>query len=152
MPDHKPVVLILCTGNSCRSQMAEGFLRKYAGDRYDARSAGMEPKPEVHPLAARVMAETGIDISHHHPKSVSEFLGKVPVLHLLIVCNNANNTCPRIWPGAHTRAYMPFDDPAEFRGSPEQMLNEFRRVRDLIGEAMRTWQPRLGGTLKQHQE
>jgi arsenate reductase len=128
--------------------MAEGFLQKYAGDRYDVRSAGMEPKAEVHPLAVRVMAEAGINISQHRPKSVSEFLGKVPVLHLLIVCNNANNTCPRIWPGAYGRAYMPFDDPAEFRGSPEQTLNEFRRVRDLIDQAMQTWQPQLTNAAK----
>jgi arsenate reductase len=132
--------------------MAEGFLRKYAGGKYDARSAGMEPKAEVHPLAVQVMAEIGIDISHHRPKSVGEFLGKVPVLHLLIVCNNANNTCPRTWPGAYTRSHMPFDDPAGFNGSAEETLNEFRRVRDLIGQAMRTWQPQLTSTNRQHQE
>ncbi|MFI5379564.1 MAG: arsenate reductase ArsC [Tepidisphaerales bacterium] len=152
MSTHKPVVLILCTGNSCRSQMAEGFLRQYAGDRFDVRSAGMEPKAEVHPLAVQVMGEIGIDISHQRPKSVGDFLGKIPVLHLLIVCDKANNTCPRIWPGAYTRAYMPFDDPAAFHGSAEETLNEFRRVRDLIGRAMQTWQPQLTSANRQHQE
>ena len=136
-----PIVLILCTGNSCRSQMAEGFLRQFQGDKYEVHSAGMEPKEAVHPMAIRVMKEVGIDIADYRPKSTRDFLGKAPVRHLLIVCNNANQTCPRIWPGSFTRTYVPFDDPAEFVGSEEETLQVFRRVRDEIGEAMKTWKP-----------
>jgi arsenate reductase len=137
----KPIVLILCTGNSCRSQMAEGFLRHHQPHAYDAQSAGTDPKPEVHPLAIRVMAEVGIDISGQRPKALDAFLGRAPVKHLIIVCDKANGSCPRVWPGAYTRTYMPFDDPAAFEGTPEQTLAEFRRVRDLIGAAMKTWAP-----------
>jgi arsenate reductase (thioredoxin) len=138
---NKPMVLILCTGNSCRSQMAEGFLKLYAGDQYDVHSAGTDPKSNIHPLAIRMMNEIGIDISTEHPKSLNEFLGRAPVRHLLIVCDKANGTCPRIWPGTYTRTYLPFDDPANFEGTHEQMLSEFRRVRDEIGQAMKTWVP-----------
>lgn len=141
MAGRKPIVLILCTGNSCRSQMAEGFLREYAGDKYDPHSAGTEPKDEVHPLAVRVMAEVGIDISKQHPKPSRDYLGHLPVRHLIIVCNKANMTCPRVWPGILSRSYLPFDDPAEFEGSEAEWLAEFRRVRDQIGEAMHQWQP-----------
>jgi arsenate reductase (thioredoxin) len=137
----KPMVLILCTGNSCRSQMAEAFLRLYAGDRYDVQSAGTDPKPSVHPLAVRVMNEIGIDISSQRPKSIEEFLGRAPVRHLIIVCDKANGTCPRIWPGTYTRTFLPFDDPAELEGTHEQMLAEFRRVRDSMGESVKTWKP-----------
>ena len=140
-----PIVLILCTGNSCRSQMAEGFLRKYQGDKFEPHSAGTEPKPEVHPMAVKVMAEVGIDISGQKPKALNTYLGRAPVKHLLIVCDKANGTCPRIWPGAYTRAYMPFDDPATFEGTEEQTLAEFRRVRDQIGEAMKVWVPKVEG-------
>jgi arsenate reductase len=137
----KPVVLILCTGNSCRSQMAEALLRKYQGNRFEVASAGTEPKPEVHPLAVRVMKEIGIDISRQHPKNISEFLGKVPVHHVLIVCDNANSSCPRVWPGSFSRTFMPFDDPAHAEGSEQEVLAVFRRVRDEIDQAMRSWSP-----------
>jgi arsenate reductase len=141
MGTNKAIVLVLCTGNSCRSQMAEGFLRKYAGDQYEVQSAGTEPKDRVHPLAVVVMAEAGVDISGQFPKSLTKFLGREAVRHLLIVCDNANQTCPRIWPGTFTRTYMPFDDPAHFQGTEQQTLAEFRRVRDQIDSAMRSWRP-----------
>ena len=137
----KPVVLILCTGNSCRSQMAEALLRQHAGDEFDVHSAGTQPKKQVHPLAVEAMREIGIDISAQQPKDLTEYLGHLPVRHLLIVCDKANMTCPRIWPGALTRTYLPFDDPAEAHGSREEQMAVFRRVRDEIGEAMKTWQP-----------
>ena len=137
----KPMVLILCTGNSARSQMAEALLRKYQGDRFTVASAGTVPKPQVHPLAVRAMAEVGIDISAQRPKDTKEFLGKLPVRHLLIVCDNANQSCPRIWPGTYTRTFMPFDDPAAATGTEEERLAVFRRVRDEIDAAMRTWVP-----------
>jgi arsenate reductase (thioredoxin) len=137
----RTLVLVLCTGNSCRSQMAEGFLREYHGDQYDVASAGTDPKPEVHPLAVRVMDELGIDISSQRPKALTDFLGRAPVRHLLIVCDKANESCPRIWPGAYTRDYLSFDDPAEAQGTEQQRLVVFRRVRDEIGRAMRAWAP-----------
>lgn len=137
----KPIVLILCTGNSCRSQMAEALLRKHQGDRFDVHSAGTSPKPNVHPLAVRVMREIGIDITPQRPKSTTEYLGKLPVKHLLIVCDRANASCPRVWPGTFSRSYVPFDDPAEATGSEEEQLKVFRRVRDEIDRAMRDWSP-----------
>jgi arsenate reductase len=143
MVGQKPMVLILCTGNSCRSQMAEGFLRAYQGDKFEVASAGTDPKPEVHPLALRVMEEIGIDISPQTPKPLLGFLGKAPVRHLLIVCDKANGSCPRIWPGAYTRDYMPFDDPAEAVGTRDEVLREFRRIRDEIGRAMHQWTPQI---------
>ena len=140
----KPIVLVLCTGNSARSQMAEAFLRKYQGDAYDVHSAGTEPKDRVHPLAVRAMAEAGIDISGARPKSTSQFLGRLPVRHLLIVCDNANQSCPRVWPGTYSRSYVPFDDPAAFAGPEDAALAEFRRVRDEIAAKMKTWKPESG--------
>jgi arsenate reductase len=139
----KPVVLILCTGNSCRSQMAEGFLQHFAGDSYEVHSAGTEPKAEVNPLAVMVMDEVGIDISDQRPKPLNMFLGRLPVRHLIIVCDKAQGSCPRTWPGIYSRAYLPFDDPAEFDGPPDETLEVFRRVRDEIGAAMREWKPEL---------
>lgn len=135
-------ILVLCTGNSCRSQIAEAFLRKYRGDRFDVHSAGTSPKDAVHPLAVRVMDEIGIDLSSHHPKDAAQFLGRLPLTHLLIVCDNANQTCPRVWPGALSRTFMPFDDPADATGSEEQVLGVFRRVRDEIDAAMKEWTPK----------
>lgn len=140
---NKSMVLILCTGNSCRSQMAEGFLRLYQGDLFEVQSAGTDPKPEVHPLAVRVMNEIGIDISEQRPKSLTKFLGKAPVRHLLIVCDKAHGTCPRIWPGTYSRTYLPFNDPDTFVGSEEETLEVFRTVRDRIGEAMKSWKPEV---------
>ena len=137
--DHKPNVLVLCTGNSCRSQMAEGFLREYAGDRFDVHSAGTAPAERVHPLAVRVMGEVGIDIGGQHPKNSREFLGRLPVRYLLIVCDSANEECPRIFPGMLHRLFWPFDDPAKFEGSPEETLEEFRRVRDEIRDRILEW-------------
>lgn len=135
----KPNILVLCTGNSCRSQMAEGFLRQLAGDRFNVFSAGTEPKDEIHPLARQVMNEVGIDISDQHPKGLEEFLGRLAVRHLIIVCTGADENCPRIFPGLGERLFWPFDDPAAFEGSPEETLDEFRRVRDEIKERITLW-------------
>ena len=137
----KPIILVLCTGNSARSQMAEAFLRKHHGDRFRAASAGTQPKSEVHPLAVRAMQEIGIDIRKQHPKDINEFLGKRPVQHVLIVCDNANESCPRVWPGTFTRTFMPFDDPAATTGSEAERLSVFRRVRDEIDRAVQRWVP-----------
>ncbi|MCS7033097.1 MAG: arsenate reductase ArsC [Phycisphaerae bacterium] len=140
MPERQSI-LVLCTGNSCRSQMAEGFLRRFLGGEFDVFSAGTAPKDEVHPLAVRVMGEIGIDISAQRPKDVAGFVGRLPRTHLLIVCDRANDSCPRAWPGSLSRTYMPFDDPAHAVGTELDVLNTFRRVRDQIGEALRDWRP-----------
>lgn len=135
----KPSVLFLCTGNSCRSQMAEGFLRKYGGDRFDAYSAGTDPAERVHPLAVQVMAEKGIDISDQQPKNVDECLGRLSIRHLIIVCDGANEKCPRISPGTMNRMFWPFDDPATFVGTPADTFEKFRIVRDEIVARIKNW-------------
>jgi arsenate reductase (thioredoxin) len=137
--DHKPNVLFLCTGNSCRSQMAEGFLRQHGGDMFNVHSAGTDPAERVHPIAVEVMAEKGIDIGEQRPKSVGEFLGKLPVRHLIIVCEGANESCPRIFPGMIHRHLWPFDDPATFKGTPEATKEKFRAVRDEIEAKIKDW-------------
>jgi arsenate reductase len=135
----KPTVLFLCTGNSCRSQMAEGFLRHLAGDKFNALSAGTEPADRVHPMAVDVMGEKDIDISQQQPKNVSEYLGRVAVRHLIIVCDGANEKCPRVFPGMMNRMFWPFDDPAKFEGSPRATLEKFRTVRDQIESRIKQW-------------
>jgi arsenate reductase len=135
----KPNVLFLCTGNSCRSQMAEGFLRQSGGDRFTACSAGTKPAECVHPLAIEVMEEKDIDIGKSKPKNVSEYLGRLPVRHLILVCDGANEKCPRIFPGMMNRMFWPFDDPAAFQGSPEATLEKFRAVRDEIEARIKQW-------------
>lgn len=134
----KPIVLILCTGNSCRSQMAEGFVRYHAGGRFEARSAGTKPAERVHPLAIKVMAEAGIDIAGQRPKHVDSFAGQ-SIAYLITVCGNADQACPRGLAGAGERMHWPFDDPAGFEGTEEEMLAGFRRVRDEIAAKVRAW-------------
>ena len=126
--------------------MAEAFLRKYQGDAYDVHSAGVAPAAQVHPMAVRVMAEVGVDISQQTPKALDKYLGHQPVRHLMIVCDKAGESCPRIWPGTFSRTSLPFDDPAEFDGPEETRLEGFRRVRDEIETAMRAWAPKIEGT------
>jgi arsenate reductase (thioredoxin) len=135
----RPNILILCTGNSCRSQMAEGFLRQLAGDRFDVFSAGTDPVEQVHPLAVEVMAEKGIDIGGNRPTDVGKYLGRMAVRHLIIVCAGANERCPRIFPGMLNRLFWPFDDPAAFEGTPQETREEFRRVRDEIEIRIQQW-------------
>lgn len=129
----KPVVVFLCVGNTCRSQMAEGFLRAYGGDRFDARSVGLEPKDQVHPLAVQVMREIGIDITGQKPKSWKEYLNWLPVKYAAFVCADSESRCPRIFVGVAKQLHWPFDDPAAVSGTDEQKLVVFRRVRDQIG-------------------
>jgi arsenate reductase len=125
----KKRVLILCTGNSARSQMAEGLLRHDAGDRFEVESAGTKPG-QVRPEAIAVMKELGIDISGHRSKSVDEFEGR-NFDYVLTVCDNAKESCP-IFPGHTNRLHHNFDDPAAVQGSEEERLGVFRRVRDEI--------------------
>jgi arsenate reductase (thioredoxin) len=126
----KPTVLILCTGNSCRSHLAEGFLRATAGEVLDVRSAGSKPAGYVHPLAVKVMAEIGIDISAHQSKHLNEFLNQ-PIETVITVCGNADQACP-LFPGQVNRHHWGFDDPAHATGSEEEKLAVFRKVRDEI--------------------
>ena len=130
----KTRVLFLCTGNSCRSQMAEGFLRALAGDTFEAHSAGTRPST-LNPLAVRVMREAGIDISHQRSKDVAEYLGS-PIDLVITVCDNAREQCP-IFPGAARREHWPFADPAEATGTDDERLNVFRRLRDEIAARIR---------------
>jgi arsenate reductase len=126
----KPLVLILCTGNSCRSHLAEGLLRAAAGDLLEVASAGSKPAGYVHPLSVEVMQELGIDISSHHSKHMDEFLSR-DVETVITVCGNADQACP-MFPGQRNRHHWGFDDPAHATGSKEEQLVVFRRVRDEI--------------------
>jgi arsenate reductase len=137
--EKKPTVLFLCTGNSCRSQMAEDFLKHLAGNRYAAMSAGTEPAQRVHPMAIDAMCEKDIDIRDQAPKNVGEYLGQVSVRHLIIVCDGANEHCPRVFPGMMDRMFWPFDDPAQFVGSAPATLEKFRTVRDQIENRIKQW-------------
>jgi arsenate reductase (thioredoxin) len=124
----KPTVLVLCTGNSCRSHMGEGFLHAAAGDLVNVQSAGSNPAGYVHPLAIKVMAEVGIDISGHRSKHLKEFLGQ-PIQTVITVCGNLDEGCP-VFPGQLQRHHWPFLDPAKATGSEAEILNAFRQVRD----------------------
>jgi arsenate reductase (thioredoxin) len=126
----KPTVLILCTGNSCRSHLAEGILRAAAGDSLDVQSAGSNPAGFVHPLAIRVMKEIGIDISSHRSKHLDEFL-KQPVETVITVCGKVDQACP-IFRGQVNRHHWDMDDPAKAEGTEDEKLAVFRRVRDEI--------------------
>jgi len=129
-PTTKPLVLILCTGNSCRSHMAEGLLRAAAGELLDVQSAGSKPAGYVHPLAIQALTEIGIDISGHHSKHMDEFLSR-QVETVITVCGNADQACP-MFPGQLNRHHWGFDDPAHATGTAEEQMAVFRRVRDEI--------------------
>ncbi len=126
----KPLVLILCTGNSCRSHLAEAVLRRAAGDLVEVASAGSKPAGYVHPEAIAVLKEIGIDASGHHSKHLSDFLGR-QVHTVITVCGNADQVCP-MFPGQVVRHHWGFSDPAHATGTPEEVRAEFRRVRDQI--------------------
>ena len=130
----KPKVLFLCTGNAARSQMAEGWLKHLAGERFEVMSAGIAPRG-LHPLAVEVMREIGIDISRQQSKHVRQFLG-VPVGYVSTACDNAREHCP-VFPGAYIYLHWGLDDPAAAGGSDEQKLAVFRRVRDQIASRVR---------------
>ena len=135
----KQRVLILCTGNSARSQMAEGLLRYDAGNRFEVFSAGVDPAVRVRPEAVAVMKEAGIDISGHRPKHVNEFMGQ-PMEYVLTVCDHAHEMCP-VFPSTTRTVHHSFVDPAAFLGPDEERLQLFRRVRDQIREYLKTFPP-----------
>src|SRR5215216_562580 len=132
----KKKVLILCTGNSARSQMAEGLLRHDAGDQFEAASAGVAPT-QVRPEAIEAMREISIDISRHRSKAVDEFIGQ-EFDYVITVCDNANEQCP-IFPGKTQRIHWSFDDPAAAQGDEQARLRVFRRVRDEILQRLRVF-------------
>jgi len=129
-------VLLLCTGNSCRSQMAEGILRRLGGTDYEVHSAGTHPADEVHPLAIRVMEEAGIDLTGQRPKHVDE-LTHVRFHRVITVCDSAAENCP-YFPGAE-RIHWPFEDPARAQGTEEERLTIFRQVRKEIRTRLELW-------------
>ena len=134
----KPNVLFLCTGNTARSQMAEAFLKKYAGDRFEVFSAGYDPQ-EINPLTRKVMEEKGFDLSGHYSKGPGEFLGKKSIRFLIIVCGNAESRCPKTFPGVLFRMFWPFDDPADQAGTETEKLEKFRQVRDQVDQRIQAW-------------
>ncbi len=130
-------ILILCTGNSCRSQMAEGYLKYYCPD-WEIYSAGTQPAEKVNPYAIQVMLEDGIDISSNKPKSVNEYLDK-EFDYVITVCDGARETCPMFIGKVKNRLHIGFEDPAEAQGSSEVILNVFRKVRDQIKKEFYTF-------------
>lgn len=134
---NKPKVLILCTGNSARSQMAEGLLRAMAGEHFEAHSAGTEPKSSILPEVREAMREIGLDLSGQSPKSVTEYLGKAVFAHVITVCADAEEKCPAIFLNMGTHEHWPFDDPAKAEES--QRLETSRRVRNQIADRLRQW-------------
>lgn len=123
-------ILILCTGNSCRSQMAEGFLKSFDKE-LEVYSAGTEPSGQVHPKAVQVMKEIGIDLSKNYPKSVDEFLNDM-FDYVITVCGGANESCPTFIGKVKNRLHIGFDDPAEATGTEKEILGEFVRIREEI--------------------
>lgn len=130
----KQKVLFLCTQNSARSQMAEGFLRHLAGDRFEAYSAGLDSTDEVHPCAVEAMREVGVDISGQEPKGLREYMGKQTFNYLIIVCARAEEQCPKTFPGVGTTFSWIFEDLPY-----ESTLERFRAVRDEVEVRMRGW-------------
>jgi len=135
---NKPCVLFLCTHNAARSQIAEALLRYHAGDRYGACSAGVEPT-EVHPLTRAVLEEVGIGATALRSKPIAEFLGRTRVRTAIVVCAQAAESCPRLFPFTTELLQWPFDDPSRVEGSPELQLAAFRRTRDAIDSRLREW-------------
>lgn len=125
-------ILILCTGNSCRSQIAEGFLKSF-DNRLEVFSAGTNPASQVHPKAIQVMSEIGIDLSQNHPKKVDQFVSD-SFDFVITVCGNAKETCPVFIGKVGKQLHIGFEDPADATGTEEEILSEFRRIRDQIKE------------------
>ncbi len=134
----KAKVLFLCNQNTARCQMAEAFLKEFAGDRFEVFSAGTEPR-EIDPYVQKVMAEVGLDLGKQRSKSVAEFLGRMTVGYLIIVCEKVEENCPITFPGFMYRLYWPFEDPVAFVGSDDEKLAKFREVRDQIAARLKLW-------------
>ena len=133
----KANVLFLCTGNSVRSQMAEAFLRKYAGDKLEAYSAGIRPIGII-PYTRRVMEEIGISLEGQNSKHVDEYIGKIDFAYLITVCAKAEKQCP-VFPGSGKRIHWDLEDPAGQKGTEEEKLQKYREVRDQIDKCIKEW-------------
>ncbi len=134
---NKTKLIVLCTGNSARSQMAEAFLRRYASKRFDIYSAGFVIKG-VNPYTIKVMEEIGYDMSSHYSKSLNQYLEKIHFKIVITVCSKAEEMCPII-PGVEIKLYWPFEDPASFEGTEKEKLTKFREIRDKIQEHVKLW-------------
>jgi arsenate reductase len=139
MSGKRTVVLFLCTANIARSQMAEAFLKRIGGDRFEVHSAGLEPGDRIHPLTCQVMNEIGYDLSGQQPKSLKRFFGMLLVDFVIFVCHRAEANCPYLWPTALGALTWPFEDPSVFQGNLEERLEKFREVRDRIEQQIRSW-------------
>jgi arsenate reductase len=131
-------VLFLCTGNSARSQMAEAFLRKFGGDQFEAYSAGIEPR-DIHPYTKRVMEEVGISLSGHSSKHIKEYMGRINLAYVIILCEEAEKQCPTTFPGITKRLNWSFEDPSAVDESDDKKLKKFREVRDKIEQRIKSW-------------
>lgn len=134
----KPCVLFLCTGNSARSIMAEAILRDRAGDCFEVASAGLKPRT-VHPMTIEALREIGLPTDGLHSKSSLLFLGKVAVRYAIIVCESADQSCPKVFPFATRRMSWPFEDPVAFEGTEFERMAKFREVRDQIADRIDEW-------------
>ena len=144
----KPRVLFLCTHNSARSQMAEAFLRKYAGDRFEVHSAGLQSRG-IHPLTVRVMEEAGFSLRGQWSKRLQDHFMKVQIGYLITVCGGAEERCPTL-PGVSSRTHWPLEDPSAFEGTDDEKLARFREVRDQIEARVARWLQELGGEVDGH--
>jgi len=136
--NRKKRVLFLCTANSCRSQMAQGYLEAMGQGDYEVFSAGLEPR-SIHPLAVEVMKEDGIDISENESTDLKEYLGRTRIDTVITVCSNADARCPTVWPGLSERMHWGFEDPVVFEGTNEEKLAKFREVRNRIKARITDW-------------
>ncbi len=134
---NKTKLIVLCTGNSARSQMAEAFLRRYASKRFDIYSAGFVIKG-VNPYTIKVMEEIGYDMSSHYSKSLNQYLDKIHFKIVITVCSKAEEMCPII-PGVEIKLHWPFEDPASFEGTEKEKLMKFREIRDKMHEHVKSW-------------
>jgi len=140
----KTKVIFLCTGNSARSQMAEAYLRNYAGDRFEAHSAGLDPQG-INPFTIRVMDEVGISLEGQSSKSVNEYLGKPHFPYVITVCGHAEANCPRIFLTQGKHFHWEFEDPAALEGSEEEKLEKFRQIRDQVDQKIQNWLVEING-------
>jgi arsenate reductase len=135
---NKPRVLFLCSANAARSQIAEAFLRSCAGDRYEAYSAGIDPR-EIHPLTTKVMEEIGIKMDNQYAKALQEYMGKIHFSYLITVCAEAEKKCPTTFPGMGKRLHWDIEDPVKFIGTEEEKLEKFREIREQIKQRIESW-------------
>jgi arsenate reductase len=139
-------VLFVGSGNSARSQMVEALLKRYAGERFEAYSAGLEPGG-IHPYARQVLKEIGIDLTSQYSKDLDEYMGRIHFDYLITVCDSAEKKCPTTLPGGSLRLHWPFENPTTLGGTEEEKLEKFREVRDQIDQRIRSWLAEQGATV-----